>query len=500
MGSARYGLDVVRRAALQPHRPRAAARRIVCAALASQIAAHRGAAGSRRCSRSATSTRCATSATSATSPAGYVALLERGRAGEVYNLCSGEGVHVAEVIALLREPRARPAAGVGSTRRGAGPHDVPSASWAAMRGPRPTRAGRRAIPRASTPLAAPCCDDVSPRTCRAQCPTDILRADSWSSSTARSSSCSSTRGASARRICARSGSSRQERGERLERLLLDLGFISEEDLQPLLVDATSACRGDRAQGVPDRAGAARQAQPQVPAARQGPAARADRTARSSSRWPIPADHVRPAGPRGRDRAARSSRGSARERDILEALEAAYGNGAARRHERQRRRRRRARVPRRRRGGRRPPARPRQRGAGHPARQRADQPRRRAARVGHPHRAVRERAQGPLPHRRRAARRRDAAAPPAGGHRVAHQDHGEAQHRRAPPAAGRPHQAPHDGQGDRPPRLDAADAVRRERRAAYPRPLEHRRRPRDARLPRGHARSEFEQLIVSGRTA
>lgn len=34
--------------------------------------------------------------------AGYVALLERGRAGEVYNLCSGEGVSVAEVVAVLR--------------------------------------------------------------------------------------------------------------------------------------------------------------------------------------------------------------------------------------------------------------------------------------------------------------------------------------------------------------------------------------------------------------
>jgi GDP-4-dehydro-6-deoxy-D-mannose reductase len=34
--------------------------------------------------------------------AGYVALLERGRAGEAYNLCSGDGVSIAEVIALLR--------------------------------------------------------------------------------------------------------------------------------------------------------------------------------------------------------------------------------------------------------------------------------------------------------------------------------------------------------------------------------------------------------------
>jgi GDP-4-dehydro-6-deoxy-D-mannose reductase len=34
--------------------------------------------------------------------AGYVALLERGRRGTVYNLCTGEGSSVAELIALLR--------------------------------------------------------------------------------------------------------------------------------------------------------------------------------------------------------------------------------------------------------------------------------------------------------------------------------------------------------------------------------------------------------------
>jgi GDP-4-dehydro-6-deoxy-D-mannose reductase len=34
--------------------------------------------------------------------AGYAALLERGRLGEAYNLCSGEGVSVNELIALLR--------------------------------------------------------------------------------------------------------------------------------------------------------------------------------------------------------------------------------------------------------------------------------------------------------------------------------------------------------------------------------------------------------------
>jgi GDP-4-dehydro-6-deoxy-D-mannose reductase len=34
--------------------------------------------------------------------AGYVALLERGKCGEAYNLCAGEGVSIAEVIALFR--------------------------------------------------------------------------------------------------------------------------------------------------------------------------------------------------------------------------------------------------------------------------------------------------------------------------------------------------------------------------------------------------------------
>ena len=48
----------------------------------------------------------------------------------------------------------------------------------------------------------------------------------------------------------------------------------------------------------------------------------------------------------------------------------------------------------------------------------------------------------------------AAAQDEGGAHLAHQDHGEARHRRAAAAAGRPHQA-QDGQpGDRLPRLDA----------------------------------------------
>src|SRR5213078_125112 len=56
--------------------------------------------------------------------AGYVALLERGRAGEAYNLCAGEGVSVAEVLAVLRTHARLPVRVVGDAalRRAA---DVP---------------------------------------------------------------------------------------------------------------------------------------------------------------------------------------------------------------------------------------------------------------------------------------------------------------------------------------------------------------------------------------
>ena len=58
---------------------------------------------------------------------------------------------------------------------------------------------------------------------------------------------------------------------------------------------------------------------------------------------------------------------------------------------------------------------------------------------HPHRAVRRPRPRPLPHRRRAGRTRQPAAPPAGAHALASQDHGQHRHRREAPAAGRPHQ-------------------------------------------------------------
>ena len=64
-----------------------------------------------------------------------------------------------------------------------------------------------------------------------------------------------------------------------------------------------------------------------------------------------------------------------------------------------------------------------------------------ARHRHPRRAAGERPAHPLPHRRRAARDARAAEHPhfAGIVHFAPQDHGEPQHRRAPPAAGRKNQ-------------------------------------------------------------
>ena len=59
---------------------------------------------------------------------------------------------------------------------------------------------------------------------------------------------------------------------------------------------------------------------------------------------------------------------------------------------------------------------------------------------HPLRVLREGAPRPLPHRRRAPGDHEAADQDAAGADLALQDHGEPQHRRAPRAAGRPHQA------------------------------------------------------------
>ena len=74
--------------------------------------------------------------------------------------------------------------------------------------------------------------------------------------------------------------------------------------------------------------------------------------------------------------------------------------------------------------------------------------------------------------------------PRAGHQLAHQGHGEPRHRRAPPAAGRPHRAERRQPADRPARQRAADDVRRERRHARARPHQRQPRPRQARHARG----------------
>ncbi len=117
-----YGLDVV---VARPfnHTGPGQARAYVCAALASQVAAiERGqqapvlAVGNLAPIRDVSDVRDVV--------AGYVALLERGRPGTVYNLCAGAGVSVGEIVAafqtLARAPldvRSEP----GRRRR----HDVP---------------------------------------------------------------------------------------------------------------------------------------------------------------------------------------------------------------------------------------------------------------------------------------------------------------------------------------------------------------------------------------
>ena len=88
-----------------------------------------------------------------------------------------------------------------------------------------------------------------------------------------------------------------------------------------------------------------------------------------------------------------------------------------------------------------PARLVRRRADHPARELAAAAGGEGARERHPHRALRARGARALPHRRRALRADAAPAPrAAGADRLAHQDHGQARHRREAPAAGRPHPA------------------------------------------------------------
>ncbi|KAG1087987.1 hypothetical protein G6F40_013590 [Rhizopus arrhizus] len=79
------------------------------------------------------------------------------------------------------------------------------------------------------------------------------------------------------------------------------------------------------------------------------------------------------------------------------------------------------------------------------------------------------AQGALPRRWRAGGGRKPAGQPDRGGDQPHQDHGPAQHRRTPPAAGRPDHAARAGQGTGPARKHRTDRAWRERGDAPARP-------------------------------
>ena len=98
-------------------------------------------------------------------------------------------------------------------------------------------------------------------------------------------------------------------------------------------------------------------------------------------------------------------------------------------------------------------------------------------------------------RRRAARGRVAAAAPVRGGDLAHQDHGQPRHRRAPAAAGRPHPAARAGQGDRPARVDGADDARRVGGDADPRQGRRRARFRSGSASRTTRSKTFLDVLL-----
>ena len=104
----------------------------------------------------------------------------------------------------------------------------------------------------------------------------------------------------------------------------------------------------------------------------------------------------------------------------------------------------------------------------------------------------------LPRRRRAARRRVAAQAPRRRRDLAHQDHGQPRHRRAPPAAGRPHPPARAGQGDRPARVDRADDARRVGGDADPRQGRRRARLPQAGLHGRHAQGVHRRADAAAR--
>ena len=267
------------------------------------------------------------------------------------------------------------------------------------------------------------------------------------------------------------------------------------------------------EGLPQRGRGPARARPPAGARRR----RGDRPRRDRRRAaPAGADHLREAASRpaphlgGPRRPARGGRRSARglaPRRPAPALRRGRDRGRAgaragdpERDQRRLRPRRRLDRPARRGGRGRPrcprdgarrraqgPARVDGRCADHPAGELDAPARREGARERHPHRALRARDPRALPDRRRALRAHEAAAAgAAAGDRLAHQDHGQARHRREAPAPGRPHPPQ-----DRGPRLRRAslDGPRRPRRA--PRPASPARhagaaRPLEDRLQRDPA--------------
>jgi general secretion pathway protein E len=116
----------------------------------------------------------------------------------------------------------------------------------------------------------------------------------------------------------------QERGERLERLLLDLGFISEEDLQPLLARYLNVAIVSRKEFPAEAVPIGNLSYKYLRRAKVMPLAQSNGTLTVA--MSDPADYYAIQGLQVATGLAIEPR-LARERDILEALEQAYGGGA-----------------------------------------------------------------------------------------------------------------------------------------------------------------------------
>jgi general secretion pathway protein E len=117
----------------------------------------------------------------------------------------------------------------------------------------------------------------------------------------------------------------QERGERLERLLLDLGFISEEDLQPLLARYLGVPAVSRKEFPGEPVPIGKLSLKYLRRAKVMPLAQSNGTLVVAMADPV--DYYAIQGLQVATGCAIEPR-LARERDILEALEQAYGGGAA----------------------------------------------------------------------------------------------------------------------------------------------------------------------------